>query len=289
MPGGLIDSAMSRVIELALIEDSGMGDLTSEAIVPEDAETGARIILKEDAIIAGLQAAELVFMMCDPAVRFTGHIADGARTPSGTTVATIAGQSRGILRGERVALNILQRMSGIATMTAEYVRAVEGTGAKITDTRKTAPGLRVFDKWAVRLGGGVNHRFGLDDMVLIKDNHIAVAGGIEPAIRACRDYLGQKHLSIRIEIETRSLDEVKQALAVGGVDRIMLDNMPVAVVQESVQLINRSVEVEASGGITLANVRSYAESGVDLISVGAITHSPRSIDLSLDIDSQTAA
>jgi len=289
MPEDLIDSALSRVIELALIEDSGMGDLTSEAIVPEEAETEAKILLKEDAVVAGLKVAELVFMMCDPAVRVSHQVADGAPGSRGSIVSIIAGQVRGILRGERVALNLLQRMSGIATMTAAFVQAVKGTAARITDTRKTAPGLRVFDKWAVRLGGGVNHRFGLDDMVLIKDNHIAAAGGIEPAIRACRDYLGRKHLTIRIEIETRSLEEVKQAIAVGGVDRIMLDNMPVAVVQEAVRMINRSFEVEASGGITLDNVRAYAESGVDLISVGAITHSPRSIDLSLDIVSQTAA
>lgn len=284
----LIDSAMSRVIEAALIEDSGMGDLTSEAIVGEGEKARATILLKENAVVAGVQAAELVFLMCDHEVQFDARTADGTRAAAGTIVAAVDGQTRGILRAERVALNLMQRMSGIATITAQYVQAIAGTDARITDTRKTAPGLRVFDKWAVRLGGGVNHRFGLDDMVLIKDNHIAAAGGITQAIRACGDYLSRRHLTVPVEIETSSLAEVEEALDAGGFTRIMLDNMPVPQVREAVRMINRAVEVEASGGITLANVRSYAETGVNLISVGALTHSPRSIDLSLEIAPRTA-
>ncbi len=193
------------------------------------------------------------------------------------------GRAKDVLRGERVALNFLQRMSGIATATRHYVDAVQGTGAKITDTRKTAPGLRALDKLAVRLGGGVNHRFGLDDMVLIKDNHIVAAGGITPAVARCLEYLEMRGLTMGVEVETTSLEQVREALACYGLTRIMLDNFPVARLKEAVELIDRRVEVEASGGITLATVRAVADTGVDFISVGALTHSVRALDISLEL------
>jgi len=279
-----IDSTINRVIETALMEDSGMGDLTSEAVIPEEREGSAHFLLKEHGVVAGLQAAGLVFGLCDPSMVFSALVEDGSECRAGTTVATVRGNARAILRGERVALNLVQRMSGIATTTRCFVRAIHGTKARITDTRKTAPGLRVFDKWAVRLGGGVNHRFGLDDMILIKDNHIEAAGGIAAALNACAEFLTRKHLTLPVEIETRSLKDVHEALAAGGFDRIMLDNFTVGQTQEAVRLIDHAVEVESSGGITLENVLQYAAAGVDFISVGALTHSSRSIDLSLDFN-----
>ena len=274
---------MTRVIELALMEDSGLGDLTSEALFPGDHHGAGEILLKQAGVVAGIQAAGIVFQICDPEVRFVPRLADGEEGKPGAMVAHVEGEIKPILRAERVALNILQRMSGIATLTRRYVDAVAGTRARITDTRKTAPGLRDFDKWAVRLGGGVNHRFGLDDMILIKDNHIAAAGGITNALRLCREYVAAKNLKVAIEIETRNLGEVDEALQCGGFQRIMLDNFTPENLREAVDRIGGKFETEASGGITLDTVRTFAETGVDLISVGALTHSPGSLDLSLDI------
>jgi nicotinate-nucleotide pyrophosphorylase (carboxylating) len=214
-------------------------------------------------------------------------VQDGSPVKPGLVLARIDGNAKGILRGERTALNFLQRMSGIATLTGEFVRAVAGTGAKITDTRKTAPGLRALDKMAVRLGGGVNHRFGLDDMVLIKDNHIVAAGGIAPAVTRCRKYLAEHRIDARIEVETKNMAEVDEALSCPGVGRIMLDNFDTGEMKKAVERIGRRVEVEASGGITLATVRAVAETGVDFISVGALTHSVKALDISLEL-SQTA-
>lgn len=279
----LNDSRISRLVELALMEDVGMGDVTSDAIIPEDALGEAELLCKEDGVIAGLELAALVFQYCDHGITLTPAVHDGDRAARGATIAAVNGPAKGILKGERTALNFLQRMSGIATVTKRYVDAVAGTNAKITDTRKTVPGLRVLDKWAVRLGGGVNHRFGLDDMVLIKDNHIVAAGGIASAVQRCLHRLGEQRRAVKIEVETKNLDEVQEALRTRGIDRIMLDNFPLSQMREAVQLIAHAVEVEASGGVTLENVRAIAETGVDFISVGALTHSVKALDISLEL------
>ena len=274
---------MSRLVELALIEDVGLGDITSEALLAESQLARAEILCKGDGIIAGLEVATLVFTLCDHSITVTPHVADGDPVVRGRQVASVDGVAREILKGERTALNFLQRMSGIATLTRQFVTAVAGTRAKITDTRKTAPGLRLTDKWAVRLGGGVNHRFGLDDMVLIKDNHIVAAGGIREAVERCAQYLSRRHVRVAVEVETKNLEEVQTALACTGIQRIMLDNFPVDEMRTAVSMIAHRVEVEASGGVTLENVRSIAETGVDFISVGALTHSVRALDLSLEL------
>jgi nicotinate-nucleotide pyrophosphorylase (carboxylating) len=279
----LHDSRVSRLIELALMEDIGMGDLTSDAILTDTQLARGTFLAKAEGIVAGLEVAGLVFQYCDHSITMTPLVPDGGAVPREGVIATIDGSAKGILRGERTALNFLQRMSGIATLTRKYVDSISGTRAKITDTRKTAPGLRVLDKWAVRLGGGVNHRFGLDEMILIKDNHIIAAGSIAGAVEACQSYLKQNEITSLIEIETKNLEEVRQALACHGIARIMLDNFPVAEMQRAVELIDNRVEVEASGGISLANVRAVAGTGVDFISVGALTHSVQALDISLEL------
>jgi nicotinate-nucleotide pyrophosphorylase (carboxylating) len=281
------DSSIGRVVELALMEDIGLGDITGDAIL-DDADTGAaEFLCKGEGIVAGIDVAEIVFSCCDPGIRLHRLVQDGSPVTPGQVLARIDGNAKGILRGERTALNFLQRMSGIATLTGEFVRAVAGTGARITDTRKTAPGLRALDKMAVRLGGGVNHRFGLDDMVLIKDNHIVAAGGIAAAVTRSRTYLAEHRIDARIEVETKNLMEVDEALSCPGVGRIMLDNFDPGAMRLAVERIGRRVEVEASGGITLATVRACADTGVDFISVGALTHSVKALDISLEL-SQTA-
>lgn len=279
----LNDSRVSRLVELALMEDIGLGDATSDAILTDEQLGDAELLCKEDGVIAGLVVATLVFEYCDHGITLTPAVRDGERVAKDTPVAFINGPAKSILKGERTALNFLQRMSGIATLTRRYVDAVAGTNAQITDTRKTAPGLRVLDKWAVRLGGGVNHRFGLDDMVLIKDNHIVAAGGIAPAIERCRQHLGDQRRAVKIEVETKNLAEVQEALRCKGIDRIMLDNFPLDQMREAVKLVAHAVEVEASGGIALDNVRAVAETGVDFISVGALTHSVKALDISLEL------
>ncbi|MGA9116417.1 MAG: carboxylating nicotinate-nucleotide diphosphorylase [Bacteroidota bacterium] len=283
MSGFVHDSRIARIIELALIEDAAMGDLTSEAVISQELVGSGVFLCKEDGVIAGLEVAAMVFHLADPGVSFAAEVPDGSAVSAGRQIARVDGPLREILKAERTALNFLQRMSGIATLTREFVRAVEGTGARITDTRKTAPGLRLLDKQAVRLGGGVNHRFGLDDMVLIKDNHIAAAGGVGEALRRCRLSLNALGISVPVEVETRSLKEVEEAMATGGFQRIMLDNFPLGGMRQAVRRIDGVVEVEASGGITLANVRETAETGVDFISVGALTHSVRALDICLEI------
>ena len=277
----LNDSSIGRVIELALMEDIGLGDITGDAIL-EETDLG-----KGEGIVAGIDVAGIVFSYCDHSITLHRLVQDGSAVNPGLVLARIDGNAKGILRGERTALNFLQRMSGIATLTGRFVRAVAGTGAKITDTRKTAPGLRALDKMAVRLGGGVNHRFGLDDMVLIKDNHIVAAGGIAAAVTRCRRYLGERRVEARIEVETKNLAEVDEALSCTGVGRIMLDNFDTGTMKKAVERIGRRVEVEASGGITLDTVRTCAETGVDFISVGALTHSVKALDISLEL-TQTA-
>jgi len=277
------ESRMSALIEEAIFEDLGMGDVTTDAVVPPDAVGRGEFLVKEPGIIAGIGVAGMVFQCLDPDIHFHPSVEDGARVAKGTIIAQVYGPLQGILKAERTALNFLQRMSGIATLTRTYVNAVSGTNAKITDTRKTAPGLRILDKYAVRMGGGVNHRFGLDDMVLIKDNHIVAAGSIAKAVDACRRYLGTRGFDRAIEVETKNLAEVDEALACTGLSRIMLDNFAVPDMRVAVGKIAHRVEVEASGGITLETVRPVAETGVDFISVGALTHSVKALDISLEL------
>ncbi len=277
------DGQILQAIENALKEDIGLGDITSDATLDADANTGGEFLVKRPGVFAGGEIAAQVFAMADERTIYRPLVSDGATVERGVIVAVVEGNARSILRAERVALNFLQRMSGIATLTRAYVEAVRGTHARITDTRKTAPGLRALDKLAVRLGGGVNHRFGLDDMVLIKDNHVLAAGGIGAAVRRCQAYLRERSLAIGIEVETTSLEEVREALAFGGLQRIMLDNFPLPLMREAVALIDRKVEVEASGGITLESVAAVAATGVDFISVGALTHSVPALDISLEL------
>jgi nicotinate-nucleotide pyrophosphorylase (carboxylating) len=284
MPADLLhDSRIGRLVELALMEDIGLGDVTTDAIVGEDDLARGEFLCKEDGVVAGLDVAALVFRYCDISVTLAPTVADGNSVKRGETLARVDGDARSILRGERTALNFLQRMSGIASLTRTFVDSVAGTAAKITDTRKTVPGLRVLDKMAVKLGGGVNHRFGLDDMVLIKDNHIVAAGGITKAVQQCVSRLAEERLTIPLEVETTTLDEVREALACQGVTRIMLDNFALPQMAEAVQIINHRCEVEASGGITLSTVRGVAETGVDFISIGALTHSVKGLDISLEL------
>jgi nicotinate-nucleotide pyrophosphorylase (carboxylating) len=278
-----VDSKIVRLIEQALFEDVGFGDVTSESTIPEDQQSHATFLCKETGILSGIEIAQLVFHLADDSIVMNPLLADTSLIEKGKVIATLDGPTRGILLGERVALNFMQRMSGIASLTHMYVHAVAGTGAKITDTRKTVPGLRVLDKKAVRDGGGVNHRFGLDQMVLIKDNHVAAAGGITQAIERCKIYLRAHAISVPIEVETDSIEQVHEALACGGIDRIMLDNYPLDMMKKAVALIDHKYEVEASGGITMQTIRAIAETGVDFISVGALTHSVKALDISLDM------
>jgi nicotinate-nucleotide pyrophosphorylase (carboxylating) len=277
------DSRIHRIIEEAILEDIGMGDVTTDSIVPDDLLGHGDVRVKEPGIIAGLDIAEMIFSFIDPELRFKKLVPDGSLVEINTIVGEVDGPFGSILKAERTVLNVLQRMSGIATTTKQYVDAVAGTRAKITDTRKTVPGLRVLDKLAVRMGGAVNHRMGLDDMVLIKDNHIAAAGGIPQAISRCLSYIREKRYTIKIEIETKNLSDVREVLQFSGVDRIMLDNYSLPEMKKAVDCINHTVEVEASGNVSIGTVRAIAETGVDYISVGALTHSPKALDISLKI------
>ena len=268
---------VKSIVRRALKEDIGEGDVTSRCTVPPRALLTGRFIAKEAGIVAGLEVARLTFSLLDERVELTSHVADGDPVTVGKVIATVSGPGRALLGGERVALNFLQRMSGIATLTRRFVTAVQGTPAVILDTRKTAPGLRLLDKWAVRLGGGQNHRFGLYDMVLIKDNHIAAVGGITQAAARVRAGDRQRRL---IEVEVKTLAELQEALGL-EVDRIMLDNMSLVEMREAVRLTGGRVPLEASGNVTLENVAAVAATGVNYISVGALTHSVRALDISL--------
>jgi len=279
----LHDSKIGRLIEQALHEDIGFGDVTSESLIQEDQFGRAILLAKENGVISGIELVGIVLQYADGGTTVTPNAKDGDFVSPGNELAEIHGSVRGILLGERVALNFLQRMSGIATLTHKYVHAVAGTQAKITDTRKTAPGLRMLDKKAVRDGGGVNHRFGLDQMVLIKDNHVAAAGSVAAALTKCNYYLAEQNLQLKIELEVTTLTQVEEALACGGLDRILLDNFELESMAKAVQLIDHVVEVEASGGITLQTVRAVADTGVDFISVGALTHSAKALDISLEL------
>ncbi len=268
-------------VRAALREDFGRaGDITSQATIPAGATARAAFGARRDGVIAGLDVARAAFALLDPSVRFEAHVKDGDRVAPGAKVAHVAGSARAILAGERVALNFLGRMCGIATLTARYADRVAHTKAKICCTRKTTPGLRAFEKYAVRCGGGMNHRFGLDDAVLIKDNHVAVAGGVAKALGAARAHVG--HL-VKIEIEIDRLDQLDAVLE-GGADVVMLDNMSLADMREAVRRVAGRLRVEASGGVNLDTVKDIAETGVDLISVGALTHSASVLDLGLDVE-----
>lgn len=279
----LHDSRISRIIELALMEDIGLGDMTSDAILTQSQLARGTILVKQAGIVAGLEVAGLVFEYCDHSITLTPNVSDGDSVKQWQPIGSLDGSAKGILQGERTALNFLQRMSGIATLTRKFVDEIAGTRAKITDTRKTAPGLRVLDKWAVRLGGGMNHRFGLDELILIKDNHIVAAGSIEKAIGLCKNYLRQYETVASIEVETKNVEEVRQVLNCEGIARVMLDNFSLSAMKRAVDLIDGRVEVEASGGITLDNVRAIAETGVNFISIGALTHSVKALDISLEL------
>jgi nicotinate-nucleotide pyrophosphorylase (carboxylating) len=268
---------LDRIIENALLEDIHTGDITTLAVVPETRKVRARLVAKEPMILAGIKVATRVFHYLDNTIEFSSPHSDGSGLKAGDNIAEIFGDAALLLQGERVALNILQRMCGIATLTSQFVAAVNGTGAKVVDTRKTAPGLRQLEKYAVRLGGGMNHRTGLYDGVLIKENHIIAAGGISVAIQRARDYIPH---TMKIEIETETLAQVAEALAAGA-DIIMLDNMDKETMKKAVEIIAGKAVVEASGGVSLLTIRGIAETGVDLISVGALTHSARAMDISM--------
>jgi nicotinate-nucleotide pyrophosphorylase (carboxylating) len=270
---------VERAVLAALDEDLGSaGDITTDAIIPAQSTATAAIVAREAGVVAGLDLAEAAFRALDPDIRFTRIVGDGGSVAAGRKIATVAGKTRAILSAERTALNFLGRLSGIATLTASYVKAVEGTGARIACTRKTTPGLRALEKYAVRAGGGINHRFGLYDAVLVKDNHFAASGRIAGALARLRSRAGH---SVRIEVEVDTLDQLAEALKF-PIDAVLLDNMDAGTLREAVKLVAGRVVTEASGGVTLENVREIASTGVDVISAGALTHSPRNLDSSLE-------
>jgi len=275
-----MDNLVIDIIDLAIREDIGDGDHTSLACILADAQGAAKLLVKDKGILAGVEVALMVFERIDPSLHTEVYIQDGEHIEPGQIAFLTRGPIRSLLQAERIVLNLMQRMSGIATKTKLFVDAIQGTSAKLLDTRKTTPGLRFFEKEAVRIGGGFNHRFGLYDMIMIKDNHHDFAGGITAAIQRTQQYLKATGRTLKIELEVRNEKELDEALRIGGIDRIMLDNFTPAQIAESLLLINRRYETEASGGITLENIRSYAQTGVDFISVGALTHSVMSLDMS---------
>lgn len=277
----MVNENIDALIELALAEDLGDGDHTTLATIPADTAGAARLLVKQPGVLAGVELAQAVMRRVDPALNVKVFIQDGAQVVPGDVAFTVMGASRSILIAERTVLNFMQRMSGIATLTRRFVQAMEGTRCRVLDTRKTTPGLRHVEKWAVRIGGGLNHRMGLYDMVMIKDNHADMAGGISRAIAAVKAYQHQLGRELPIEVEVRNMKELEEVLITGGVDRIMLDNFGLDDLRLAVKRIRRRVATEASGGITLENAHDYAATGVDYISVGALTHSAGSLDLSL--------
>jgi len=272
---------IQNFIDLALAEDVGDGDHTSLAIIPAEAKGKAKLLVKEAGMLAGVELALQIFGTVDPDLQVEVLLHDGANIRPGDIAFYVEGRTQSILKAERLVLNCMQRMSGIATKTNEIVQLIKDSGAKLLDTRKTTPGMRYLEKWAVRIGGGVNHRFGLYDMILIKDNHVDYAGGIKQAIKEARQYLKDQHKKLQIEIEVRNMKELQEVMDEGGADRIMLDNFSVAGLKEAVKLVNGRYTTEASGGINPDNIEDYATTGVDYISSGALTHSVKSLDLSL--------
>jgi nicotinate-nucleotide pyrophosphorylase (carboxylating) len=277
----LTPAALTTFIRTALAEDVGDGDHSALAAIPATAHNRAKLLVKAEGVLAGVELAELIFKEVDPALTMSVQLADGARVRHGDVAFTVEGPARSILTAERLALNCMQRMSGIATYTAHLTALLAGTKARLLDTRKTTPNFRLCEKWAVLIGGGVNHRYGLFDMIMLKDNHVDYAGGIEAAIAATHDYLQRTGRQLPIVVETRTLAEVQQAVEAGGIDRIMLDNMAPAQLREAVTLVAGRLPLEASGGITEQTIVEVANTGVDYISVGALTHSANILDLSL--------
>ena len=277
---GIEKELIDRLIDLAFAEDIGDGDHTTLSSIPPTAMGRSRLLIKEAGILAGIEIAKEVFRRFDPEMKVTVYMPDGTAVRPGDVPMVVEGRVQSLLQTERLMLNIMQRMSGIATMTHTYAQRLEGTHARVLDTRKTTPGMRILEKMAVKIGGGVNHRIGLFDMILLKDNHVDFAGGIEKAITRAREYCRQKGKNLKIEIEVRNLDELRQVLALGGVDRIMLDNFSPELTRQAVEMIGGRYETESSGGITLDTLRDYALCGVDYISVGALTHSVKGLDMS---------
>lgn len=274
------EELIDRLLDLAFAEDIGDGDHTTLSTIPADAMGRSRLIVKEEGVLAGVKEAEKVLHRVDPSIKMTVMIADGARVKPGDVAFVAEGPVRSLLIAERTMLNIMQRMSGVATMTAKYQDELSGLHTKVLDTRKTTPGMRIMEKEAVKIGGGTNHRIGLFDMILIKDNHIDFAGGIEKAIERARQYCKDNGKDLKIEVEVRSLDDIKRVMAIGGVDRIMFDNFTPELTKEAVKLVAGTMETESSGGIMIENLRAYGEAGVDFISVGALTHSVKGLDMS---------
>ena len=272
---------VKELIELCIKEDIGDGDHTSLCCIPADAHGRMRLLCKQEGVIAGIEVAQMVFDRLHPEMRFEQKLNDGDHVQPGDVAFYVSGRVRSLLQAERIVLNIMQRMSGVATQTAFYVKHLEGLHTRILDTRKTTPGMRVLDKMAVKLGGGENHRMGLFDMILLKDNHIDFAGGIRKAIHGAREYLHAKGKQLPIECEVRSLEDIDEVFAAGGVDRIMFDNFSPEMTRKAVEKVAGRCETESSGGITLETMRAYAECGVDFISVGALTHQIKSLDMSL--------
>ena len=275
-----VNELEDRLIDLAFAEDIGDGDHTTLCCIPDTAMGKSHLLIKEDGILAGVEVAKRVFARFDPTMQVEVLIGDGAHVKKGDIAMVVTGKVRSLLQTERLMLNIMQRMSGIATMTAKYVERLKGTKTHVLDTRKTTPGLRMLEKQAVKIGGGMNHRIGLFDMILLKDNHIDFAGGIANAINRCHEYLKEKGLDLKIEIEGRNFDELQQAMDCGGINRIMLDNFSVENTKKAVEMVAGKYETESSGGITFDTIRDYAECGVDFISVGALTHSVKGLDMS---------
>ncbi|MGN0186945.1 MAG: carboxylating nicotinate-nucleotide diphosphorylase [Paludibacteraceae bacterium] len=275
----MIDN-LDELIKLWFAEDIGDGDHTTLSCIPADACGKSQLIIKEAGVLAGVEVAKRIFHAFDADLKLTQYLHDGDRVKPGDIAFVVEGRIQSLLQTERLMLNVMQRMSGVATRTAEYVKLLEGTHTRVLDTRKTTPGLRLLEKEAVKIGGGCNHRIGLYDMILLKDNHVDFAGGIDKAIARAKNYCKDRGKNLKIEIEVRNFDELNQVLTVGGVDRIMLDNFTPADTKKAVALIDGRYETESSGGITFDTLRTYAECGVDFISVGALTHSVKSLDMS---------
>ena len=276
----LPENLTESLLDLAFSEDIGDGDHTTLSCIPADAQGKSRLLIKEDGVLAGIEVAQRIFQRFDPELRVEIFIQDGTAVKVGDVAMLVSGRVQSLLQTERLMLNVMQRMSGIATETRRYVNELAGTKTRVLDTRKTTPGLRMLEKEAVRIGGGVNHRIGLFDMILLKDNHVDFAGGITQAITQARTYIKEKGKDLKIEIEVRNFDELREALECGGVDRIMLDNFSTDNTKRAVEMINGQCEIESSGGITFNTLRAYALCGVDYISVGALTHSVKGLDMS---------
>ncbi len=275
-----MNELIDQLIALSFAEDIGDGDHTTLSCIPDTAMGKSRLIIKEEGIIAGVEMAREIFHRFDPEMKMEVYINDGAHVKPGDVAFVVEGKVQSLLQTERLMLNVMQRMSGIATITNEYVKLLEGTKCRVLDTRKTTPGMRLMEKDAVRIGGGCNHRIGLFDMILLKDNHIDFAGGIPQAVSRAQEYCKAKGKNLKIEVEVRNFDELNQVLALEGVDRVMLDNFSVENTHKAVEIVGGRLEVESSGGITFDTIRSYAECGVDFVSVGALTHSVKSLDMS---------